>query len=311
LKFESLANYSSSNLNGASLIYKLKMICEYCKNEHDGSFQTGRFCNISCKNKYGIIKSKNKKIWCNVCQKYIPKLGSKQHFQKHENEAKKQKISYNCENCGKYVVGLYGSGRFCSAHCARSYSTKEKRIEINEKVGNKLKKPKIIYNKICLCCKNSFETFYKNQKCCSLSCSSKYKWKNVEYREKVSNKIKGSHYKFIKSKKRKIENNENGFIYMITNLKNGKIYIGKTIYSIEERFKSHLKIAKYKKKKWRLHNAINKYGPENFKIELIWEGYLRYLDEMEIFFIKELNTMDKDKGYNMTEGGEGTLGHNK
>jgi len=44
-----------------------------------------------------------------------------------------------CEKCGKDHNGLYGSGRFCSEKCARSFSTYEKREEINRKVSQKLK----------------------------------------------------------------------------------------------------------------------------------------------------------------------------
>ena len=35
--------------------------CEYCGNEHDGSFATGRFCNIKCSNGFST-KSKRKEI---------------------------------------------------------------------------------------------------------------------------------------------------------------------------------------------------------------------------------------------------------
>lgn len=45
----------------------------------------------------------------------------------------------NCENCKKEHSGEYGSGRFCSCKCARGFSTKAKRIEINEKVSKTLK----------------------------------------------------------------------------------------------------------------------------------------------------------------------------
>lgn len=43
-----------------------------------------------------------------------------------------------CENCNKEHDATYGSGRFCSNKCARSFSTKSKRDEINKKVSNKL-----------------------------------------------------------------------------------------------------------------------------------------------------------------------------
>ena len=38
-----------------------------------------------------------------------------------------------CEDCKKEITIVYGSGRFCSAKCARSFSTKNKRQEINYK----------------------------------------------------------------------------------------------------------------------------------------------------------------------------------
>lgn len=44
-----------------------------------------------------------------------------------------------CENCGKQHDGSYGSGRFCSSHCARGFSTKSCRESINCKVSKKLK----------------------------------------------------------------------------------------------------------------------------------------------------------------------------
>lgn len=47
-----------------------------------------------------------------------------------------------CENCGNDHSGEYGSGRFCSLKCARGFSTKVKRFEINQKVSIKLKNMK-------------------------------------------------------------------------------------------------------------------------------------------------------------------------
>lgn len=44
-----------------------------------------------------------------------------------------------CEYCSKEQDGSYGSGRFCSQKCARGFSSKEKRQEINKKVSIKLK----------------------------------------------------------------------------------------------------------------------------------------------------------------------------
>jgi len=44
----------------------------------------------------------------------------------------------NCENCFIEHEGSYGSGRFCSSVCSRSFSTKAKREQINLKVKEKL-----------------------------------------------------------------------------------------------------------------------------------------------------------------------------
>jgi len=45
----------------------------------------------------------------------------------------------NCENCCISHDGTVGSGRFCSVKCAKSFSTKSKREEINKRVAEKLK----------------------------------------------------------------------------------------------------------------------------------------------------------------------------
>jgi len=43
-----------------------------------------------------------------------------------------------CENCFCGHDGSYGSGRFCSNKCAKSFATKDKRKEINKKVSESL-----------------------------------------------------------------------------------------------------------------------------------------------------------------------------
>lgn len=59
---------------------------------------------------------------------------------------------YICENCGKEHEGIYASGRFCSKECAKGFSTKAKRKEINLKISLKFKnknKHKSIFCKSC------------------------------------------------------------------------------------------------------------------------------------------------------------------
>lgn len=95
----------------------------------------------------------------------------------------------SCENCEEEHDGEYGSGRFCSSKCARGFSTKAKREEINEKVKNSLTgsgNKKVV--KICVNCKIEFIVNWKkrNQKNCSRSCSAKLRWKDAEYRKNIS-----------------------------------------------------------------------------------------------------------------------------
>jgi hypothetical protein len=87
-----------------------------------------------------------------------------------------------CENCQKEHEGTYGSGRFCSAKCARGFSTKGKRKEINEQVSKKLLNNKIKIIKICPQCLNEFivNPCHSHKKCCSCSCAMKFRggWTN-------------------------------------------------------------------------------------------------------------------------------------
>jgi group I intron endonuclease len=90
------------------------------------------------------------------------------------------------------------------------------------------------------------------------------------------------------------------YIYKITNKVNGKIYIGKT-KNPEKRLKQHINASKRKKTK--LYNAMNKYGVNNFSIEIIDRCDDNTVNIMEIDYIKKYDTINK--GYNITIGGEG------
>ena len=90
-----------------------------------------------------------------------------------------------------------------------------------------------------------------------------------------------------------------GIIYKATNKKNGKIYIGQTILTLEERKKSHKDAMK--RINTYFYNSLRKYGWKNFKWEVIYECSNEKLNEAECWFIKKYNsTMD---GYNTTYGG--------
>ena len=92
------------------------------------------------------------------------------------------------------------------------------------------------------------------------------------------------------------------YIYQIVNDINDKIYVGKTEFSIEKRFKEHCSDAlKESCEKRPLYSAIRKYGKEHFHIELIEE--CDNPEEREIFWIKEKDSFKN--GYNATMGGDG------
>lgn len=94
------------------------------------------------------------------------------------------------------------------------------------------------------------------------------------------------------------------YIYKITNSINGKIYIGKTSQTIEERFKEHCRDSKRRLKEHRpLYFAMNKYGIENFSVEEIEQCEDSEAEEREIYWIDAYDSYRK--GYNATIGGDG------
>ena len=97
-----------------------------------------------------------------------------------------------------------------------------------------------------------------------------------------------------------------GKIYKIYNDVNDKLYIGKTVSSIEKRFQEHCYDSKKERcEKRSLYNAMNKYGIEHFFIELIEECDLKELSEKEIYWIGYYNSYKN--GYNATLGGDGKI----
>ena len=93
-------------------------------------------------------------------------------------------------------------------------------------------------------------------------------------------------------------------IYRITNLINGKTYIGQHKYKkLDDSYMgSGVYLAKAKKK----------YGIENFKKEILYSRiqYKETVDDMERFAIAKERAIGKAE-YNITDGGEGNGGWNK
>lgn len=92
-------------------------------------------------------------------------------------------------------------------------------------------------------------------------------------------------------------------IYLITNNINGKRYVGKTQRGYLLRFQEHCNAKKNGFNTY-IGNAIDKYGKENFSIELLktvdddsWEYWEKY-------YIQEYKTLYSQGGYNLTPGGD-------
>ena len=89
-----------------------------------------------------------------------------------------------------------------------------------------------------------------------------------------------------------------GIIYLITNSINNKCYVGQTIRSFEKRWKEHCKCNDFSA----LSLAIQKYKPNNFTHKIIIECDNSELDNNEIKYIKEYNSLVPN-GYNIQSGG--------
>ena len=96
-----------------------------------------------------------------------------------------------------------------------------------------------------------------------------------------------------------------GVVYLILNKVNGRKYVGQTVQPLKVRFNEHAR----KKDNTPISNAICKYGRENFYCGVIKTcASKEELSKWEKFFIAVLKSK-KPYGYNLTDGGEGTVGY--
>ena len=94
-------------------------------------------------------------------------------------------------------------------------------------------------------------------------------------------------------------------VYEAMNILNRKFYIGMTTKGVHHRQKQHLAAARYGKKGGKFYNAIRKYGENNF-----WFYILAVCDDIDEALREEREFIKALKPeYNMTIGGEGTVGY--
>lgn len=87
-------------------------------------------------------------------------------------------------------------------------------------------------------------------------------------------------------------------IYTITNTLNNKMYVGYST-DFEERSKSHISCLKNEfHVNEHLQNAVNKYGLENFKVEILEECEERFLCSQEHYWATILGVHNRKYGYN-------------
>lgn len=94
-----------------------------------------------------------------------------------------------------------------------------------------------------------------------------------------------------------------GIIYLVTNLANGKRYVGQTVQRLSMRKWVHLREAA-SGSPFAFHRAIRRYGDASFKWEEMATVPARELDSYEVAYIAMIGSRVPN-GYNMTDGGDG------
>lgn len=102
-----------------------------------------------------------------------------------------------------------------------------------------------------------------------------------------------------------LDEKSKNIVYCVLNLLTNKVYIGYTQQTLNGRKRSHISHSKWQKDNTYFHNALNKYGKENFKWFVIYiDNSLEQLKQKEKEFIKIFKSNNKNFGYNLTTGGE-------
>lgn len=138
-----------------------------------------------------------------------------------------------------------------------------------------------------------------------------------DYQPQISNKFKVKSSDFSLTQVKVPSYNEYiGTIYIFVNNINGKVYIGQTMTKYYSRFCGHFGDTFTKLDKLPFHQALRKYGWNNFSKYILWQTKDTYdktpenkklirdiLDSKEIEFISKYEANNPEYGYNITKGG--------
>ena len=95
-----------------------------------------------------------------------------------------------------------------------------------------------------------------------------------------------------------------GIVYVASNLRNGKVYVGQTTRSLANRWSVHKSEAKRRARSY-FHKAIVKHGADVFAVdEVAIATDQGQLDRLESLWIVALAANQRGYGYNLSIGGE-------
>lgn len=97
-----------------------------------------------------------------------------------------------------------------------------------------------------------------------------------------------------------------GLVYRLTNMVNGKVYIGQTKGTLESRWDEHVRQSRKTAtgSSPKLHNAMAKHGPEMFEKEILGHSCTPDgLNWLEIEMIALHESTNNELGYNISAGG--------
>lgn len=102
-------------------------------------------------------------------------------------------------------------------------------------------------------------------------------------------------------------------IYKVTNVLNNKVYIGQSQNISQRWIKHHNSPFNPNSGQYNtpFYRAIRQYGIDNFRFEVIEQCSIDDLNDREKYWIKYYQSNKNDKGYNLTDGGQGAITFSK